>query len=608
MAFLIPENAKSRSDIPAGIRRVISAFQVGLDGECTVWYEPLYDPSGEKPHLVLLLPDAGVAVLEVLDTRQDRILGLVRGRLRLVRDEREVEVASPLERAERLAKVLVERITAEQRLRGVGVPVVSGAVFPNLELTKGREAGLDRVLPPDRCLYKEHLEAALAGTGETELLRAFRRMLGQPLTERLASDHETVLRGLIQPETVIGAVAAHSHGEQLVIFRPPDDGEDAIRVMDRQQEAMAKSLGDGHRVIRGVAGSGKTLVLVYRAKLLARLMPREKFLLTCYTRSLAGQLRTMVSDYPNLRVVHLDRLMAEFIRDARMKHPGYKDDDQGEKVAEAALQALGQVTQPRYRAVLVDEAQDFGTNALRFALGLLEGGSEDLIIVADAAQNIFRRKFSWKQAGIKAQGRTQILRKNYRNTRQILEFASRFLLASRVLRPDDVPDPEDEHAVIPPEAAIRTGPAPILTVERSVDDEVNHAVEQVRSWARNGGSPRSVAVLYGATMDTGVDRARRLYETLRQKGVGVFWMNDPADKNAKDRISETREPVVLSTIQSAKGLEFPFVVLCGLWRDGDDAESNRKLAYVGMTRATAKLAVVTRQGHPLVADLQQACA
>lgn len=44
MAFLIPDNLRSRQDVPAGIRRVASAFQVGLDEDVTVWYEPLYDP------------------------------------------------------------------------------------------------------------------------------------------------------------------------------------------------------------------------------------------------------------------------------------------------------------------------------------------------------------------------------------------------------------------------------------------------------------------------------------------------------------------------------------------------------------------------------------
>jgi hypothetical protein len=42
---------------------------------------------------------------------------------------------------------------------------------------------------------------------------------------------------------------------------------DLMRVMDLQQEQLARSLGDGHRVIHGVAGSGKTMILGYRAEL-----------------------------------------------------------------------------------------------------------------------------------------------------------------------------------------------------------------------------------------------------------------------------------------------------------------------------------------------------
>jgi superfamily I DNA/RNA helicase len=95
---------------------------------------------------------------------------------------------------------------------------------------------------------------------------------------------------------------------------------------------------------------------------------------------------------------------------------------------------------------------------------------------------------------------------------------------------------------------------------------------------------------------------------LRAAGVSVFWLNDPQNRDARDRLAGTTAPVILSTIHSAKGLEFPHVVLCGIWREGEDPEVNRKLAYVGMTRATDSLAVVTREGHPLVADLQRTIA
>ncbi|EES6847622.1 helicase, partial [Escherichia coli] len=42
-----------------------------------------------------------------------------------------------------------------------------------------------------------------------------------------------------------------------------------IKIMDIQQEILARNIGDGHRVIHGVAGSGKTMILLFRCLYLA---------------------------------------------------------------------------------------------------------------------------------------------------------------------------------------------------------------------------------------------------------------------------------------------------------------------------------------------------
>lgn len=605
MAFLIPDNLRSRSDVPTGVKRAASAFQVGLDDTAVVWYEPLYDPAGEKPHLVVLLPDRGIVVLEALEARAGGVLGVLRGKIRLERDGREVEVDNPLARAERLAATLRQRIGAESRLAGVKVPVAAGAVLGALTREEAAGKKLDKAIELERCLFRTDLEAAMAGTGEAELLRVFARMLGAGGEPNIDPALEKVLRGLIQPETVIERIGRPGDRGQLAIFQPPKSGEDIVRIMDRQQESMAKSLGEGHRIIRGVAGSGKTLILVFRARLLARMFPQHRFLVACYTRALAGQLRALLAEHRNIDVINLDKLMFNVIREAGLRFPGYEDENADERVAEVACEAIRRGAGSRYHSVLLDEAQDFCTAALQFVVGLLEPGRDDLVIVADAAQNIFRRRFSWKQAGIQAQGRTRILRVNYRNTREILEFASRFLLASERLRAEEAPDFEDENAVIPPESAARSGPRPELIEASAMDDEVALTVAKAQAWAAELTEPRSIGVLYASSGEGGHDRARSLYEGLR-KGTGVFWLTDPGDRAAKDRLADARDKIVLTTIHSAKGMEFPRVALCGVWKDGQETEVNRKLAYVGMTRATEQLVVVTGGEHPLLEDLRKA--
>jgi aryl-alcohol dehydrogenase-like predicted oxidoreductase len=74
----------------------------------------------------------------------------------------------------------------------------------------------------------------------------------------------------------------------------PVEIPDIIRVMDLQQELLARSLGDGHRVIHGVAGSGKTMILGYRSVHLARLSTKP-ILVLCYNVALAARLRQMIA-------------------------------------------------------------------------------------------------------------------------------------------------------------------------------------------------------------------------------------------------------------------------------------------------------------------------
>ena len=72
--------------------------------------------------------------------------------------------------------------------------------------------------------------------------------------------------------------------------------------MDLSQESIAKNIGDGHRILKGVAGSGKTLVLACRAKYLKTIYPDYKILVVCYNNSLCNHLRQMFGDDFNEKI------------------------------------------------------------------------------------------------------------------------------------------------------------------------------------------------------------------------------------------------------------------------------------------------------------------
>lgn len=597
MAYLIPDNLRSRKDVPEQIRRVASALASGLDEDVTVWYEPLFDPAGERPHLVVLEPRIGVVVIEVLAVDEKRkLLGGVKGKLRLEINGKEEAVESPLTRALAMAVNLKQAVESHEQVRHV--PIGAAAVLPSVNRDEAEKLGIGSVVSLDLCICRSDLERAISeGDGEP-IVRVLRHASDGHLASELSEPELGVLRGLIHPEVVIGTTT-----QGALFSTAAGSSNDVIKVMDRRQEAFAKSLGSGHRVIRGVAGSGKTLVLVNRARLLAKLLPSQKILVTCYTKSLASQLAAQVSEYSNIEVVNLDRLMAKAIRDAGLKHPGYEVG--APPVESVALEAVKLRPGPKYRAVMVDEAQDFDTDALRFCLELLESAdadSQDLVIVADSAQNIFRRNFRWKDAGIQAQGRTRLLRVNYRNTREILEFAHGFLTADPSI-PIDL-DGDDGVSVIPAESCERSGANPCVKTARTIDEEVEAVARTVTALAGPSPASRSVAVLYGE--DSGA-RPKLIAAKLRQLGLDVFWVTDPDNKSNKERAGSATESVILSTIQSAKGLEFPSVVVCGLGVR-DDPTTARKLLYVGFTRAINQLHVVVAQDSPFRSDVDAALA
>src|SRR5512132_882163 len=65
--------------------------------------------------------------------------------------------------------------------------------------------------------------------------------------------------------------------------------------MDLHNVHVARGLGEGHRIMRGGAGSGKTLILAFRAEYLAR-ASNKPVLILCYANGIAGRLEDVMQE------------------------------------------------------------------------------------------------------------------------------------------------------------------------------------------------------------------------------------------------------------------------------------------------------------------------
>ena len=382
----------------------------------------------------------------------------------------------------------------------------------------------------------------------------------------------------------------------------------ALKVLDLRQENHARAIGDGHRILSGVAGSGKTVILLARAKLLARRDPAARVLVLCFNVTLASFLRGQLQEHANVQVCHFEGWAAAN-RVRRDLHAQESDESLGLRLLATLEQADGANDARRFDSVLVDEAQDFEASWFRCVLAAMKDPADgDLLIVGDGNQGVYRRgKVSWRSLGIQAKGRTISgrfhLDRNYRNSREIATLAQAFADGSDNATPDD----EDTIGAVPMDASRCTrvtGHKPMLCREASRERECARAVRMVEGllagrWADENLSeplrPEQIGILYRRLARADQPLFARLLDELR--GIApVRWLNAKDDPKARTRVLEPG--VKVQTIHAAKGLQYRAVIL--LWA-GDlpylppqsqhDEHAERRLFYVGLTRAEDFLAL-----------------
>lgn len=368
---------------------------------------------------------------------------------------------------------------------------------------------------------------------------------------------------------------------------------DIVKIMDVQQEQLARSLGEGHRVIHGVAGSGKTLILGYRCLYLAKTMGKP-ILVLCFNVTLAAKLRSFISSKgidSQVQVYHFHDWCTQQIKTYHVdliesNKPYYV------RTVETVINAVeeGLIPRAQYGALLIDEGHDFDAEWLKLVVQMTDPESQSLLLLYDDAQSIYKGGtglgFNLSSVGVQAKGRTTILKLNYRNTREILDFAYAF--ARQYFDPHDADD--DHIPLIEPEAAGMNGPDPAIRSFASLQEEINYAIECLAKWNKQGVQWADMAILY-PTINVG----KMIVNQLSTSNLPYAWLKDKQNKTAYNKESDC---LTVLTIHSSKGLEFTRVIIVGvgvghLKDDEKRRQQNARLLYVGMTRAQECLLVTT---------------
>ena len=358
-------------------------------------------------------------------------------------------------------------------------------------------------------------------------------------------------------------------------------------------------------MIHGVAGSGKTMILGYRCLHLAKLL-KKPILVLCYNITLASRLRALVKENDvedQINVYNIHRWCRTVLKSYNLPLPAFSDGNYDEAIKSViANVARGNIPKGQYGAILIDEGHDFRPEWLHLVVDMVDPDTKSLLLLYDDAQSIYKRGsglgFSLKDAGVEAQGRTTILRLNYRNTREILmlayDFVDDYLEAS---------GPGDEKPeLIIPDTAGRTGPMPVVKEFGSFEKEAKYIVELFQKMHKKRGVEwASMCAVYCHNW-----MGKALADEFKRAGVPAHWAKDSSEKLSFDVKADS---VKLMTMHSSKGLEFETVAACGLGFMGVEEDrilGDAKLVYVAMTRATNNLLLTSSKESPIVRKIQLA--
>lgn len=605
MAILRPAIGSCSSRMTGGERRFARRLEEKLEDDYLCWYDVSIGERTLHPDFIVFHPSRGLLVLEVKDWKLETLHSIDKQHARILTGQGLKQVLNPLEQARQYmyaVTTVLERdpqlVWPSGSLKGKPFfPHGHGVVLTNITRKQFDGASIGDVIPPHLVICQdEMLESVDAEQFQKRLWDMFpikfKLQLSLPQIERI--------RWHMFPDIRVSVQQDLFKDGQMSTEIP-----DILRVMDLQQEQLARSLGEGHRVIHGVAGSGKTMILGYRAEQLAHICQRP-ILILCYNKTLATMLGQIIEAKGLQEKVHAVNFHAWCNRQLDTYNAGKPPrdgtlDNYFEACIARVISSVDRKLIPsaQYDAVLIDEGHDFKPEWFRLVVQMIHPDSNSLLVLYDDAQSIYsgpkKLRFSFSSVGVQAKGRTTILKLNYRNTAEILAVARAF--ADDLLSPND--DGEDQAPTVQPMSTGRHGPKPLLIKLPSLKEEAEYLADKLNHANRTGMPWSDMAVVYRR-----YDIGQQVAKVLERKGIPFQLLQDKTKKNS---YVPQHDSVKIVTMHSSKGLEFPLVCIPGIGAPANNdanLQDEARLLYVAMTRATREL-VMTHTDASLLGERMQ---
>ena len=276
---------------------------------------------------------------------------------------------------------------------------------------------------------------------------------------------------------------------------------------------------------------------------------------------------------------------------AQLNAKGLKEITDAVRDARIILQNKGDILS--YQAIIVDEAQDMGMEAFKLIRQMIPGSrgelKNDLFIVGDAHQRIYRHKVVLSRCGINIKGRSKKLKINYRTTEETRKWAVKLLEGKAI---DDLDGGLDSQKGY---KSLLHGDSPEIRCFNSFTEEVQFIATYLNELIKGGVDVNTVCLVARTN-----DLLKQYESALQERGVKTYLV--------KRSVAEDRKAagLRLATMHRVKGLEFDDVIIASINEGivplqlssmGDSSSDfveetenlERALLYVSATRAKKKV-------------------
>ncbi|GIJ23604.1 UvrD-helicase domain-containing protein [Micromonospora lutea] len=256
--------------------------------------------------------------------------------------------------------------------------------------------------------------------------------------------------------------------------------------------------------------------------------------------------------------------------------------------AAAGDESSGGFHRPRYRHVVVDEAQDLSAAHWKMLRAMVAPGPDDMFLTGDTHQRIYDNHVTLGSLGINIRGRSSRLTLSYRTTRQILADALQIMTGEVY---DDLDGGEEDLAGY---RSLLRGARPVFRGAPTWSQERDLIAEQLRAW--DDPTDGTVAICV-PTRELAADVISR----LEADGLPAVEIGPDGPKQP--------DGVHVGTMHRFKGLEYQRMIIAGVsdglvprqminrYRDTDpkryqrERQRDRSLLFVAATRPRDELAV-----------------